>query len=366
MKKPLFLLLFVFLCLQSCQLGRTLIYNFADIKDYKKFPSREIQTDSSKFIFSQAKNGKVPKFFTSIDSVKIPFDEFLSKNKTVAFLIIQDDSIHYEKYFKSYSRESIVPSFSMAKSVLSILIGMAIEDGYVSSVKDPVTNYIPDMKAEAFADIRIEHLLQMTSGIKFNESYLNPFGDAAAFYYGRNLIKKTKNLKVKNPPGTVFEYTSGSSQLLGLVLHNALPEDISISEYLETKIWKPLGMHYNATWSIDQEGGIEKTFCCLNARAIDFAKIGRLYLEEGNWNNRQLVKKSWVKKSIAIDSTYASPGFYQYQWWLPTPNGDFAAKGILGQFIYVNPNKNLIIVRLGKNHGDVDWMEVFISLAKAY
>lgn len=370
MKKSLFPVLFLFIIFQSCQLGRTIVYNFADIRDYKKFPYREIETDSTKFTFPVAENGRVPKYFTTSDSVKIPFDEFLKKNKSLAFLIIQNDTIQYENYFDGYSRKSIVPSFSMAKSVLSILIGMAIKDGYISSVKDPVTKYIPDMEAEGFDRINIEHLLQMTSGIKFNESYLNPFGDAAAFYYGRNLIEKTKNLKIENPPGEVFDYTSGSTQLLGLILHNALPEGTTISEYLEAKLWKPLGMRYNATWSLDQKDGtetsVEKTFCCLNARAIDFAKIGRLYLSGGNWNGRQLVPKTWVEKSTAIDSTHASPGFYQYQWWLPTPRGDFAAKGILGQFIYAYPKKNLIIVRLGRDYGKVDWMEVFVALSQAY
>lgn len=361
-------LLFLFFIgfLQSCQVGRMIVYNFADINDYEKFPYRVIETDSTRFIFPKAVNPKVPKAFTTKDSVTSSFEEFLKKNKTVAFLIIRNDSIYYENYFDGYSEESVVPSFSMAKSVLSILIGAAIEDGYISSVNDPVTKYVPGMKEKGFDKISIENLLQMTSGIEFSESYWNPFGDAAAFYYGKNILKKTRRLDIEAPPGTRFEYSSGDAQLLGTVLHNALPKEISISDYLEKKLWKPLGMKFDATWSLDEKNGMEKTFCCLNARAIDYAKIGRLYLHDGNWNGKQIVPKSWVKTSTKVDTTNGSSKFYQYQWWLPTDSGDFAAKGILGQYIYVNPSKNLIIVRLGKNYGAVDWMEIFVGLAAHY
>lgn len=359
-------LVFFALVFQSCQVGRMIVYNFSGIKDYKIFPYRTIETDSTKFIFPEAETPVFPKSFTFNDSVKVPFNQFLEENETVAFLIIQNDSIQYEKYFDGYSQESIVASFSMAKSFTSILIGMAIEDGYITSVQDPVTKYVPGMESEKFRNISIENVLQMTTGIEFNESYYNPFGDAAAFYYGKNLVKKTKKLNIENPPATQFDYTSGNAQILGLVLNNALPKGITISEYMEQKLWKPLGMKYGATWSLDEKNGIEKTFCCLNARAIDFAKIGRLYLHKGNWNGKQLVPKSWVKTSTKIDSTNASPWWYQYQWWLPTKKGDFMAKGLHGQYIYVNPNKNMIIVRLGKDSGDVNWSSILPLVASKY
>lgn len=366
------LVLFFALVFQSCQVGRMIVYNFSGIKDYKIFPYRSIETDSTKFVFPKAESPVSPKAFTypktatGNDSVVVPFDQFLAQNETVAFLIIHNDSIQYEKYFDGYSRESIVASFSMAKSVISILIGMAIEDGYITSVNDPVTKYMHGERAKKFKNISIENLLQMTSGIKFNESYYNPFGDAAAFYYGKNLVRKTKKLKVERPPGTQFDYTSGNAQVLGLVLRNALPEGTTISGYLEERLWKPLGMRYGATWSLDEKNGLEKTFCCLNARAIDFAKIGRLYLHGGNWNGRQLVPKYWVETSTKIDTTGASPWWYQYQWWLPTKNGDFMAKGLHGQYIYVNPNKDMIIVRLGKDNGDVNWDIILPLLAAKY
>ena len=126
-------------------------------------------------------------------------------------------------------------------------------------------------------------------------------------------------------------------------------------------------MEYDASWSIDKnKNGLEKTFCCINARAIDFAKIGRLYLNKGNWQGKQIVSKKWVSESTKTDTTNGSVWFYKYQWWIPTETGDFMAEGILGQFVYVNPSKNLIIVRLGKKEGDVDWWNTFTSLASFY
>jgi CubicO group peptidase (beta-lactamase class C family) len=347
--------------LTSCQLGRFVFYNFADIKDHKKFQSRPLTADTSPFNFQSTKKGKFPKQLNDI-----PFDNYLEDNKTVAFLIIKNDTIQYEKYFKGYDKESIVPSFSMAKSVTSILIGCAIDEGLINSVDESITNYIPELKKNGFDKVTIKHLLQMTSGIKFNESYVNPFGDAASFYYGLNLKKEIEKMKLKTEPGKRFEYVSGNTQLLGLVLERSL-KDKTITSYLQEKIWTPLEMEYDASWSIDRKkNGLEKTFCCLNARARDFAKIGRLYKNKGNWNGKQIVSQKWVEESTKLDTSEGSANFYQYQWWLPTPNEDFMAEGILGQFIYVNPKKDLIIVRLGKNEGKADWWTIFTSLAKAY
>ncbi|MEY4835285.1 MAG: hypothetical protein RI980_1400 [Bacteroidota bacterium] len=345
----------------SCQLGRFVFYNFADIKDHKKFQSRPLTADTLPFHFQSTNKGKYPKHLNDI-----PFDKYLEENKTVAFLIIKNDTIQYEKYFKGYDKESIVPSFSMAKSVTSILIGCAIDEGLIKSVNDPITNYIPELKKNGFAKVTIKHLLQMTSGIKFNESYVNPFGDAASFYYGLNLRKEIRKMKLKSDPGKKFEYMSGNTQLLGLVLERSLKEK-TITSYLQEKIWTPLEMEYDASWSIDRKkNGLEKTFCCLNARARDFAKIGRLYKNKGIWNGKQIVSQKWVEESTKLDTSEGSASFYQYQWWLPTPNEDFMAEGILGQFVYVNPAKDLIIVRLGKSEGKANWWTIFKSLAKAY
>lgn len=349
------------LLLTSCQLGRFVFYNFADIKDHKKFQSRPLQKGSGTFSFPKADKGKFPK-----EIYNSPFDEYLEDHKTVAFLIIKNDTIQYEKYFKGYDHESIVPSFSTAKSVTSILIGCAIDEGLIGSVDEPIVKYIPELKKDGFDRVTIKHLLQMTSGIQFNESYANPFGDAASFYYGLNLRKQIGKMKLKSEPGKQFEYISGNTQLLGLILERVL-KGKTVTQYLQEKLWTPLGMEYDATWSIDRKkDGLEKTFCCLNARARDFAKIGRLYKNKGNWNGQQIVSPAWVEASTKLDTSNGSVKYYQYQWWLPTPGEDFMAEGILGQFVYVNPAKDLIIVRLGKNEGKANWWAIFTALAKVY
>ena len=360
-----FIILFSAVALSSCKIGRFFVYNFADVKDYKIFPDREADNDSSVFHFAVANEGKVPKEI-EVGGNTVTFEAFLEKNKTLAFLIIKNDTIQYEKYFRKYDEESIVPSFSMAKSITSILIGCAIDDGLITSVNEPVTNYIPELKENGFEKVTIEHLLQMTSGLDFNESYVNPFGDAATFYYGTNLRKAITKLKLKSEPGRKFEYVSGDTQVLGLLLERAL-KNKTLTAYLEEKLWIPLEMEYDATWSLDRKkNGLEKTFCCLNARARDFAKIGRLYLNKGNWNGRQIVSESWVEQSTKVDTIHGSATYYQYQWWLPTKTGDFMAWGILGQYIYVNPDSDLIIVRLGKKEGKTDWWTVLPSLGQAY
>ncbi|MEZ4799707.1 MAG: serine hydrolase [Flavobacteriales bacterium] len=155
----------------------------------------------------------------------------------------------------------------------------------------------------------------------------------------------------------------GNTQLLGLILERAL-KTRTITDYFQEKLWTPLEMEYDGSWSIDRKkDGIEKTFCCVNARARDFAKIGRLFLNNGNWNGKQIVSESWVKESTKVDTSEGSASYYQYQWWLPSPNGDFTAEGILGQYVYVDPKTNTIIVRLGKNSGKISWTNLFTMLS---
>jgi len=345
----------------SCKLGRFAYYNFANITDHDIFPTRTAHTDSIKFHYPVSLHPKVPKGLT-VNNKEISFDQYLAQSNTVAFLIIRNDSIYYENYFNGYNEKSVVASFSMAKSVTSILIGCAIDEGLIKSTDEPMVNYIPELNHDSLEKVTIQHLLDMQSGIHFNESYSNPFGDAASYYYGTNLRRLLNKRKLDRQPGGGFDYSSGDTQLLGLVLERAL-KGKTITAYLEEKLWKPLGMEYDATWSLDREkNGLEKTFCCINARARDFAKIGRLYLNRGNWNGKQIVSSEWVKKSTA-----AKPGspHYSNQWWL-NPDGSYMSKGILGQYIYVNPAKDLIMVRLGKSYGNTDWVSVFNSLSLNY
>ena len=359
--KFLIFLAFSFLVV-SCQFVRYVIYNFADVNDHKKFPARTLLHSNESFQF--ARQTSRAEAFVNFGSDSIPLTEYLKKQKTLAFLLIRNDTILIEEYFNSYAKENIVPSFSMAKSFLSALVGCAIKDGYIKSDEESITNYLPEMKKNGFEKVKIFHLLQMTSGLKFNEGYFNPFSQVAGFYYGRKLEKRCTKLKLKAEPGTAFEYTSGSSQLLGLVLKRALG-NISLTEYLQKKIWSPLQMEYDASWNIDQnKNGTEKAFCCINARAIDYAKFGRLYLKKGNWQGAQIVPEEWVYKSTHPQKLQGSAAYYQYQWWMNSvSDGDFMAEGILGQYIYVNPKKNIVIVRLGKKTGDVNWGKFFKKIS---
>ena len=350
----------------SCKMSRFIYYNFPNVTDYKIFPTRTAVRDSAlTWHFAATSKPKIPKTFT-VGGKERQFEYYLKENKTVAFMIIKNDTVQYENYFNGYDQSSVVASFSMAKSVTSILIGCAIDEGLIKSVEEPVVNYIPELRKNAGMEkLTIKHLLQMTSGVKYNESYHNPFGDAATDYYGTNLRKYLLRRKLEYTPGTHNSYSSGDSQMLGFVLERAL-KGKTITAYLEEKIWKPLGMEYNVTWSLDREdNGVEKTFCCLNARARDFAKLGRLYLNKGNWNGRQIVSKAWVETSTTPDLMEAGVKNYKYQWWLQ-PTGNFSAEGILGQYIYVCPAKKLIIVRLGKDWGNADWPRLFESLAENY
>lgn len=353
----------------GCTVGRFFMYNFADTRDHRKFPSRSLAPSDTPFHYPVAAVEKGPKTIT-VGEEESAFDTFLEDHATVAFLIIHRDTIKYERYFEGYDPATIHTSFSMAKSVMSMLIGCAIEDGLIASVDQPISDIVPELKKNGFDKVTVEHVLQMTSGLDFEESYVNPFGTAARYYYGRRLYKNMARLHLERAPGERFEYVSGNSQLLGWVLECALRtkgDQRTITQYLHDRIWSPSGMEYTSSWSLDRkEGGIEKTFCCLNAPARDFAKLGSLYLHRGNWRGQQLVPASWVERCTAVDTANGSAAHYQYQWWLPSGEGDYMAQGILGQFIYVDPARDLVMVRLGKKYGGVAWPTVFRSVARSY
>lgn len=353
--------------LDACKLGRFVYNNFSDITDYGIFPSRPLKKSEQPFHFPIATNPGIPEVKDIFPGMSWKdWSQALEESNTVAFLIIRNDSICLEQYANEYEASSTIASFSMAKSFISVLIGMAIEDGWIQSEEDLVVRYIPELKDNGFEHVTIRHLLQMTSGLDFNESYYSPFSEAADFYYGTRLRQAILNLKLKSPPGIQFEYTSGNTQLLGLVLERAL-QDKTVTQYLQEKIWTPLQMEYDASWSIDRkEGGIEKTFCCINARARDFAKLGRLLVRHGQWNEQVIIPPAWMSKIEGTDTREAGSVTYQYQFWKGSLGMDYMARGHLGQFIYVHPELALVIVRLGKDQGDVVWQQVFERIAVFY
>jgi CubicO group peptidase (beta-lactamase class C family) len=355
------LLLFIGVAtLSSCHVGRYIYWNFADINDYKKFPLDTLRNAPPLYHFKYSDYCRINlpeslKFKEASSS----FEDFLTLKHTKAFLIIRNDSIIYEKYIGDYNHSTIFPGFSITKSFLSALVGIAINEGYIKNTNQPVTDFLPEMKDKKFQKVTIEDLLNMRSGIRFVEGYSNPFSGMAKFYYGRNLRKYTLKLKIESEPGNVYKYQSANFQILAMVLEKATGK--RISEYLEEKIWKPIGMESYGTWNVDSKKFREnKGFCCINARSIDFAKFGLLYLNHGNVNDQQIIPENWVRKSLVVrNDSRDSQGFpYNYSWRV-LENGDFFAKGILGEFIYICPAKKIIIVRIGDKSAELVWPDIF-------
>lgn len=273
--------------------------------------------------------------------------------ETGAFLVIKDDSIRCEKYFGEFSDHSVTNSFSMAKTIVSVLTGCAIKDGFIKSVDQPVSDFIPEFKNDERSKITIRHLLTMSSGIGFDEDYVSPFAYPAESYYGSDLRKLTlKYNTVTEAPGKTFKYLSGNTQLLGFILSKATGKPLA--EYASEKLWIPMGCSHPAFWSLDHKDGDEKAFCCVNSNARDFARIGKLYLDSGRWNGKEIVPQNYVFESIEPNGTVHEDGTptleYGYNWWLiPEYKGHhiFYARGILGQYVIVIPDMKMIIVRLG-------------------
>jgi len=339
----------------------------SSIEDYKIFPARKLTASESPFLFVEGvENARVPATITVKDSVQ-PLDMFLLDNDTTAFLLIKDDVILMENYYKDYGKASPTLAFSMSKSFLSILIGMAIEDGLIASTDLPVTEYVPELAAAGFSKVTINHLLQMTSGMDYVEVEGSDTSLHTRFYYTNRLEYECLRLDLEIEPGQDFSYKSGDNALLGLILSRAIAPQ-TITGFVQERLWEPLGMEFAGAWNLDHADGLEKTWCCLSATARDFAKLGRLMLQEGNWEGVQLISEDWVRKSTLIDTSKGSVWNYQYQWWLATEDGgDFMAMGHLGQFVYVNPAENMVIVRLGTSRGGLTWEEwtsFFVSLSE--
>ena len=336
----------------SCTTYRVIRYNFPEIDNYRIFPNRTVTASAQPFHFNSTgmRAARLGSLTAVMDKKEMPLEEFLRESKTVAFIVIKDDVIVYEKYFRGASESTLVNSFSMTKSVVSALVGIAISEGYIRSVDQTVAEFLPELNGKAYGKVTIRNLLQMTSGIAFSFNGWSPFADNAQFYYGSDLRGQTTRLRAAKPQGTVWKYKESDPQLLAMILERAT--GMTLSKYLEEKIWHPLGMEFDASWSLDsREHGAEKAFCCFNARARDFAKFGVLYLRKGAWNGRQIVPSEWVEDSMVADTTRGGAENYKYLWWLPRPHqGDFFADGNLGQFIYVNPKANVVIVKLSQSN----------------
>ncbi len=267
---------------------------------------------------------------------------------TVAFVIIKNDSIWYEKYAEGYGTESQTNSFSMAKSITSALLGKAIKDGHIESLDQPLGDFF-----EQYADQKttVGDLSSMSSGLDWDESYTSPFSVTARSYYDDDLAETILEQKVVESPGKAFKYLSGNTQLLGMVIEKATGK--KLPDYLEESYWKPLGFEQAALWQVDdEEHQLVKSFCCIASNARDFARFGKLYKDLGKWNGKQILDSSFVAKSI-VPRFEESPE-YGYGFWLSDhlDKHMFVMRGILGQYVISIPEDDVIIVRLGHKRGE--------------
>jgi CubicO group peptidase (beta-lactamase class C family) len=323
-------------------LFKAVYYNFAGIDDYKIFTNDTV-ANAAPQPWPVAAN---------YNSSKSPdkLNKLLDRLNTVAVLVIKDGSLLYEKYWDGYSDSSLSNSFSMAKSITSLLIGAAIKEGKIKSVEEAVSNYLPEFKDGLAAQLKIKDLLTMTSGSNWDEAYINPFSVTTEAYYGSDLYKTATSVKIKRQPGTHFYYKSGDTELLGLIVEKATGK--SLSQYASEKLWQPLGAVHPALWSTDKKDGVEKAYCCFNSNARDFARIGQLMLDSGRWKGNVIIDSAYYAQSISPcnipDKSGQPVNYYGYQWWLcPAYPGVFYARGILGQYVIVIPSRKMVIVRLG-------------------
>jgi CubicO group peptidase (beta-lactamase class C family) len=339
------LLIFLYLIISPSYVRKALIYQKVGIEDYPIFHNREIKT-------GEYQEWEVDSLCNTYE-LSYYDDSVLNHYESVAFLVIKNKKILFEKYWEGFSEDSISNSFSMAKSVISLMIGIAIDEGKIESVDQKVVDVFPEFNTcEANASLTIKDVLTMSSGLNWDESYGSLYSTTTEAYYGKDIFKQIVELEVVEESGKEFKYLSGNTQLLGLIIQSATGE--YISNYASEKIWKKIGAKNPALWSLDKENGIEKAYCCFNSNAQDFARIGQLILNNGMWDSTQIVSSAYVEKSISpanyiVDSKGEEVDFYGYQWWILNYKGSEIpyARGILGQYIYILKEKDAIVVRLG-------------------
>lgn len=362
----------------SCYLVRGYRIRKFNLRDHEKLPYAGIIKSDKPYHFAEAKDkGGHEKLWTFLDST-------LPNSYTAGFLILKNDTIIYEKYFNGFDSSSLLPSFSVAKSFVSTMVAIAIAEGRIGSAQDPITQYIPELlKTDGrYARITLQHLLDMRSGLQFDETAYGLKDDAVKLALRPNILKYALKVKIGREPGGPFVYQSINTEFLALAVERATGK--KISAYLQEKLWQPLGAESNATWNVDSKKRKQEiAYAALNATARDFARLGLLFLHGGNWNGQQLIPAAWVATVSSPDTMEKYDG-YKNQWWsnvvskifqdslsavrfrdgqkFATPvkrvnekwfrvgyrSDAYHAEGILGQFIYVNPKNNVVIVRLGR------------------
>ncbi len=306
---------------------------------------------------------------------------FLDRTETTGLLVVHAGAITHEDYRMGADEASLFTSWSVAKSVLSALIGIAVEEGHIASIRDPIGRYVPGLAGSGYAEVPIEDALTMSSGVDFNEDYDDPRSDInmlffRAMAFGTPIEDSIAALQSIRGPGEFNAYVSSDTMALGLVLAAATGE--SVADYLSSRLWAPMGAEADATWSTDRTGR-EIALCCLNATLRDYARFGRLFLDGGARDGVQIVPADWVAASVTPEAEHLQPGDnpasdwtfgYGYKWWIPEdPQGDFTAIGVWGQYVYVHPEHDVVIVKTSSDplfdDNDHETVAAFRAIAAA-
>ena len=325
---------------------------------YEIFPTSKLSHSSKPLVFKKGASQELPSNFIFEDKI-VKVDEYLSRTDTSALLILKDGKISYENYWLTGGKNVQWISMSVAKSFISALIGIAIDQGHIKSLEDKVTDYVPQLKNSAYDNVRIKDILQMSSGASWNEDYSDPNSDinrsSKIFAIGGSLDEFSASLKKELKPGSYNRYNSTDTQVLGMLLREATR--VSITKYMEEMLWHPMGAQDSGYWILDSKN-MEMAYAGFNATARDYAKLGELYRLGGKINGKQIIPSDWIKASVKPDAPHLMPGDnplsdfplgYGYQWWVPDLSGDFSAIGVYNQFIYVSPKSNMVIVKLSAN-----------------
>lgn len=323
----------------------------ANINDHEQFETNLIQAGQAQPIPNHAKRNS-----KALDE---GFKKELESLNAAAFLVIKDDQVIFEEYLSGYNDRSKTNSFSMAKTVTTMLLGIAIEEGFVRDLDQPIVDFLPEFKNDPFGKTAtVRQLSLMNSGYDWDEQYYTPFSPTVKLYYGDDVSEFTTGRFFSAEPGTFWEYSSASTELLGVFLLRALQKplgDISLSDYLSEKLWRPLGMNDDALWHTDNVG-MELTYCCINTNARNYAKLGMLLMNKGRWNGKQLIPEAFIEEMLKPEGT----SYYGLSTWLSDGQQPafYAFSGHLGQFIINVPEHNMVVVRLGeKAHPSNDFMQ---------
>jgi CubicO group peptidase (beta-lactamase class C family) len=347
--------------LNGCTTYRIIRYREPDARNQGMFPTRIVRKADAPFRFARAATLRADLDTITVrapDGKRVAFQRYLTDYAVLAFVVIRNDSIIYETYRDGFTPSTVHSSFSMAKSVVSALVGIAVGEGAIKSLDQPVTDYLADLRDKpAYAGVTIRNLLEMKSGLRYTKTgngWWSDFrSDEAHIYYSSNLRNSLRGAQRELPPGTKWVYKDTDAILLGLVLANATGK--TVAAYTEEKLWRRIGAEHDASWSLDHRDGNENVASGFNATAEDFARFGRLFLNGGSWNGTQVVPAAWVSGSTLVDSSRSEPEVstwwkmqHTLYWWhaIQAPSGDFFADGSHGQRIYVDPSSRTIIVQL--------------------